>query len=77
VYQQLEAIDMQTYWLTDGAEIFNSENLEEHEVAGKQQEAEELTGGNMYWVSEEPNLPRADSFRHISREDMALNRQGK
>lgn len=68
---------MQTYWLTDGSEIFNSENLEEYEVQGKQQEAKKATDGNLFWVPEEPDLPYAETFRHISREDMALNRQGK
>jgi len=68
---------MKTYYLTDGSEIFNSETLECEEVSEKQKEAEEATGGTFYWTSEKPELSYAEGFRHISREDMALNRQGK
>jgi hypothetical protein len=65
---------MKTYYLTDGSEVFNSEDLESWEVSEKQKEADESTGGTFYWVDEKPELPYADTFRHISREDMAFNR---
>jgi hypothetical protein len=65
------------YWLIDGEEVFNSESFEDSEIEDAQAEAKQAAGGNFWWVTPEPDLPRAQSFRHISAEDKALNRQGK
>ena len=69
---------MQTWWLIDGQEIWSSMNMiSEEELADRQESAKELSNGNMWWIENEPDLPRSPSYRHTSREDIWLNKIGK
>ncbi|MBW4598902.1 MAG: hypothetical protein KME29_04640 [Calothrix sp. FI2-JRJ7] len=65
-------------FLTDDEYIHNTAHLSTEELEQKQAEAHEMSNGAFKWVDEEAiDLPYSPTYRHISREDMALTKQGK